>query len=103
MTFQKKFQGKRAYLGQNLDCESNHFMLELEDRNVITLEQSRDIKSLRTLDDKNARLLEILTRRPDEKFSEFCEALIESGQSHIVKNCFKEHLMTRNDTPMQSI
>jgi hypothetical protein len=82
-TFAVALKGKAQFLATTLDV-SAELLRELRNKGIITAEHNSQIQQVADKSGKVDKLIEILERRPDEDFPEFCKILVERYQEHVV-------------------
>ena len=71
-------------LVENIDSKISGLLEELYAREVIDRDEFEDLKEIGPNNRRNERLLSILERKSFAQFQQFLEALVKTGQHHIV-------------------
>lgn len=85
MSFRQAFEGKAVYLAENLEV-TLELLRRLKDKKIILQSHVNRINNIPDNGAKVDVLLEILQRRPDSMFPEFCAALEAEDQPAIAKS-----------------
>lgn len=89
--FRKAIEGNQDKLVQEIEMEGNGLWIKLKARKVLLDEQIQICQKQETKEKQIEKLLELLVRRDDCHFEQFCEALEASDQRGVVSRYFQKH------------